>query len=114
MDPRQAKQVWKVLVDAYGNTVECDPYGLTGDPNKTIDAAVQQGAEIEELREVLAVIANIKAHDGRISRSNREWLSSHIKATSDDWYMEYGRVMGHLDDIHTAHLNNLIDVIRQR
>lgn len=106
------KQSWETLITAYKETVECSSYGMTGDPRKTIACAAGKGVGTQELREVLAVIAKIKPHDGRFSASNRNWLYAGLDFDAGDWYMEYGYYMGHLDDIHTTHLDNLASTLR--
>lgn len=105
-------RTWKGLVRAYKDTVEYTPHGVTGDPRKTIARAMAEGATFDDLRQALGVIAHIKEHDGRFSRSNRQWLYEGVDFDADDWYLEYGRVMGGVDDIHTTHLDNLVTHMR--
>lgn len=106
------QQNWEKFIAAYKETIEYGPYGMTGDPRKTIACAAGKGIGTQELREVLAVIAKIKPHDGRFSDSNRNWLYAGLDFDAGDWYMEYGYYMGHLDDIHTTHLDNLTSTLR--
>lgn len=106
------KRTWNVLCSAYKATVEYTDHGVTGDPRTTIAEALSEGVSVEDLRQALGVIAHIKEHDGRFGRSNRQWLYESIDFDSADWYLEYGRLMGDLDTIHTAHLDNIVTCLR--
>ena len=107
-------KTWHTLIRAYKDTVEYTSHGATGDPRKTIDKAMEEGATFDDLRQALAVIAHIKEHDGRFSRSNRQWLYESLDFDAGDWYIEYGRFMGGVDDIHTTHLDNLTSCLRTK
>ena len=119
LDVLRTREVWNYVVDAYKATVVYGPYGATGDPRATVLAALSADgvdwAKVQsfaEIREVLAIFAMVKEYDGRISRSNREWLATSRTATATDWYMEWGIKMRRLDDIHTTHIDNLISTMR--
>ena len=107
------KKTWQTLIKSYKATVEYTDHGATGDPRATIAEALSEGASVEDLRQALGVIAHIKEHDGRFGRSNRQWLYGSIDFESADWYLEYGRFMGGVDDIHTTHRDNLTSCLRQ-
>lgn len=113
MEKKRMKEFWETLVQSYRDTVEYKPYGTTGDPRKTIALAKERGVSVNELVVVLAVIAKMKDWDERISRGNRNWLYSFLNFDSDNWYMEYIRVFRNTDEIHSAHLNNLVSTIRE-
>lgn len=113
MTKERMKTVWETLIAAYKATVEYTSHGTTGDPRKTIAEAVSRGVTKDELRQVLAVIAHVKEHDGRFSLWNRRWLYESLDFGSDDWYMEYGCYMKSLDDIHTSHLDYLVTILHQ-
>lgn len=106
-------KAWKALVEAYRDTVEYTGHGATGDPRKTIARALSDGVSFEDLRMALGVIAHIKERDERFEKSNRQWLYEGVGFDSEDWKLEYGRLMGDLDTIHPAHLDNLTTCLRQ-
>ena len=119
LDVARARAVWGYVIDGYEATVEYGRYGATGDPRKTVLAALgASGADwadlptFAEIREVLAIVALIKAHDGRISQSNRAWLAAAQTATASDWYMEWGVKMRRLDEIHSAHIDGIMSAMR--
>ena len=117
MDKQRAAHVWKdIILPAYDETVEYTRFGATGDPKKTIKAALEKGTTPDEIRSVLAVIAKIKEDDGRFSASNRRWLYEALPEGPADWYAWYtgwGVAMGDLDHIHTAHLDGLVSAMRR-
>ena len=112
MEKKRLKEVWSTLIGAYKDTIEYTDHGLTGDPRKTIREALSRGVTMKEMRQTIAVIAHIKAGDGRFGESNRRWLYDSLDFGAYDWFMEY-RFMGDLDAIHTTHLDNLVSHMRQ-
>lgn len=120
MEKKEMRDVWNRLCAAYKETIVCGPFGLTGDPRKTIAAVFDKEVSYDELAETLAVIAMLKRHDGRFSRENRKWLTGFIDSEdADKWqndydnlYREYVRALNDVDRIHTAHLDNLVQALR--
>ena len=113
VNKKRLKEVWSTLIASYKDTVEYTDHGVTGDPNKTLKETFDRGVSPTELRQTLAVIAHIKEHDGRFGSKNRKWLYDSLMFGSYDWYTEYGRFIGNLDDIHTTHLDNLTTYLRK-
>ena len=63
---------------------------------------------------VFSVVAQIKSWDGRISRKNREFLKHNVNTDENIAKWERGNPMIYagLDDIHSAHIDNLITEMR--
>ena len=69
---------------------------------------------IKKTKEVFATIAAIKSHDGRIYGINREYMNG-IRIDKENTKLESGNPIMYagLDDIHTAHINQLITELRK-
>lgn len=106
MTSRECADAWKVVCEQYGATTSENKPSIT--MNKIIDALGK-----EKTKEVFATIAAIKAHDGRISRYNRQYLKSiEINPESIVWSHENPMSYAELDYIHTAHIDNLISELQ--
>lgn len=102
---------WKKIVEAYNST-------RTMTPDATAKKIVET-LGYEQAIETFAVIAAIKIHDGRIYGANRDWLNSVYYASKaydsevTAWSRENPVIYAGLDDIHTAHINQIITALRK-
>lgn len=68
---------------------------------------------MENTKEVFATVAAIKMHDGRIYRKNREYMNSvPVDPQITEWRSGNPVIYAVLDDIHTAHINQMITELR--
>ncbi len=83
-------------------------------PEQTMNKIVDD-IGLDAAVEVFAAVAQIKKHDGRIYGKNREWTNS-IQITQDALQWDYGNelIQAGLDDIHTAHVDQLITELRKK
>ena len=99
--------IWQDIVRIYENT-----RGLA--PQITVDEILKQYS-LEDVIYTFAVISAIKKHDGRIYGDNRKFMDSisidpvYAKMTAENLMKGCG-----LDEIHTAHINQLITELRKR
>ena len=106
MTPAECASAWKVVVHIYNDTRETTPDATM---NKIIDSL-----GIEKTKEVFATVASIKKNDGRIYGKNREYMNSiSVNPVSVVWSHENRMIYAGLDDIHTAHINQLITELRK-
>lgn len=69
---------------------------------------------IKKTEEVFATIAAIKKYDGRIYGKNRDYMNSiPVDSKIAEWRSGNPVIYAGLDDIHTAHINQLITVLRK-
>lgn len=107
MTPKECVDAWKVVCEQYDATIPENKPGTT--MSKIIDVLGE-----EKTREVFATVAAIKAYDGRISRYNRQYLTSiEVNPESIAWSLENPMSNAELDYIHTAHIDNLISELRR-
>ncbi len=100
---------WLKLVEIYKETRGHTPI--------TTAAKFINAVGLESAIQVVSAIAGLKRHDGRIYGDNRNWTDNNIAKYMLLLYTEHDRSnpllsVGHLDDIHTAHLNQIITHIR--
>lgn len=106
MTTYQCATAWKEVVRIYNETRETNP--------KTTMNQIIEWLGIDNTKEVFATIATIKKYDGRISHINREYTNSIpvnrlcIRPLRDNPVIYAG-----LDDIHTAHIDQLITELRK-
>ena len=106
MTTYQCAKVWKEVVRIYNETRETNP--------KTTMNQIIEWLGIDNTKEVFATIATIKKYDGRISHINREYTNSIpvnrlcIRPLRDNPVIYAG-----LDDIHMAHIDQLITELRK-
>lgn len=96
-------KVWDGIIETYKETIP------QNNPKVTVVAIYQKFGKAKA-NEAFATIAAIKKHDGRISSRNRKKLSS-IPVNPDCivWDRMINPMIGcNLDDIHTAHIDNMI------
>lgn len=106
MNAKEIANVWKEIVRIYNETRELSPVA-------TICEIVCKFG-INQTKEVFATIASIKKHDGRIYGANRDYINSiPIDNENVEWRSGNPVIYAGLDDIHTAHINQLITELRK-
>lgn len=124
MTKERVSKVWNdIIIPAYNNNTRVGPHGTTGNPNATVQEALDKGASMQELINVMYVLAFTKPHDGRIDERNRRWLADEndidLNILSDrvgggtDLRLAWVHHIGNTDAIHTTHLDNLMYTIRR-
>ena len=97
---------WKKIVEAYNSN-------RTMTPDATAKKIVET-LGYEQAIETFAVIAAIKIHDGRIYGANRDWMNSvSYNPEAAVRSSENPVIYAGLDDIHTAHINQIITALRK-
>lgn len=106
MKPKQCAENWKTVCSIYESTISDNK------PKVTMSKIVEI-LGLDVTKETFATVSAIKKHDGRIYGKNREYMNG-IPVNPDSVRWEYGNPMiyADLDDIHTAHINNLITELR--
>lgn len=105
MNKREIANAWKNIVNIYDESKTCSP--------KVTMQKIISKYGLSQTEEVFATIAAIKKHDGRIYGENRKYMdrivtcSENTKICSDNPILYAG-----LDDIHTAHIDQLITELR--
>lgn len=83
-------------------------------PKDTVDELLKK-YNIQQLKEVFAGVTKLKKHDGRIYGKNREEME---KIQTDPLCEEHSHdnpLLGcGMDDIHTAHINQMITELLRR
>lgn len=106
MSANEIANAWKEIVRIYNET-------RTTSPETTMNEIVDTFG-INKTKEVFATVAAIKKHDGRIYGANREYMNSiPVDPEIVEWRSGNPVVYAGLDDIHTAHINQLITELRQ-
>ncbi len=106
-------EVWSKIVAAYNKIRVFGKYGITGNPNDTLDVLFEDGVTPEQIRQVLAIQALMRPHDGRFDQS-RQWLSLSLDESCPDWHSTYCRCFRDIDAIHPTHMDNLAEALRKR
>lgn len=97
---------WKEIVKVFNSTRETNP-------NITAKEIVNQ-IGYEQTVETFAVIAAIKKYDGRIYGKNRDWMNQiPVDPESVVYERENPVIYAGLDDIHKAHINQIITALRK-
>jgi len=107
MNPTQVAESWKEIVSIYENTIH------KNNPALTMENIIFALGFITA-RETFAVIAAFKKNDGRISPSNRDYITSipfDYKCLDINNYNPI--IYSGIDRIHTAHIDNLISELRK-
>lgn len=108
MDAKECASAWKTVVRCYKDTIG------DNNPEITMERIISE-LGMESTLTVFAVVAKIKSHDGRIYGKNREFMESiPTDETCTVWNEDNPVLYAGLDDIHTAHINNLITELRKR
>lgn len=107
MTPKECAKAWKIVVKCYTETADAN------NPKVTIQKVVDK-LGIAKVKEVFAVVSRIKHYDGRIYGRNREYMESiPINYDCVVWNSDNPVIYSGLDDIHTAHINQLIGELRK-
>ena len=95
---QEMRDGWAKIVEIYNDNRD--------DTNRPDDAMNLMLDEFgyDKVREIFATVGKIKEHDGRIYGKQREFVNE----TATNPEITYMSRIGHLDDIHTAHINQLI------
>lgn len=105
MTVKECTEAWEKVKEIYGETRE-------GSPKETVDRIVNS-IGLEKTKEVFATVAAIKKGDGRIYGKNREYMESiPVNPKATIWSRENPMLYTGLDDIHTAHINQMITELR--
>lgn len=106
MTPKECADAWKEVVRIYNTTRETTP--------KITTQKIIESLGTKKTKEVFATVAAIKKHDGRIYGKNREYMES-IYINPKSVELQYGNPMIYagLDDIHTAHIDQMITELRK-
>lgn len=113
MEKKRITEVWEQLLSAYDKTKVYGRFGVTGNPCETLNVLFEGDATEEEARQVLAIFAKMRPHDGRLDE-HRAWLYEALPEECEDWYREYIRYFPKPDDIHPAHLNQIAETLKNR
>ena len=105
MKANEIANVWKEIVKIFNDTRETTP--------KTTVNAIIDKFGMEATKEVFATVAAIKKHDGRIYGKNRDYMNSiYTDPQITEWRSGNPIRYAGLDDIHTAHINQMITELR--
>ncbi len=99
--------IWKTVITCYQKTIEINNPAITM-------AEIVNTIGLDNTKEIFATVSKIKEHDGRIYGANREYMNS-IAINPDNvvWESSNPLIYAGLDEIHTAHINNLITELRR-
>lgn len=106
MTREECAKAWKTVVECYHRTCYESPI-------VTANLIVKE-IGYPNAKEVFATIAKIKKYDGRIYGSNRDWTETVL--TNPDsliWESNNPLLYAGLDEIHTAHINQIITELRK-
>lgn len=107
MTPMECKEAWQKVVKCYNETIE------ENNPEVTLKRIVRE-LTLAKTKEIFAVISAIKKHDGRIYGTNREYMNNiPFNPACSEWVAENPIRYAGLDDIHTAHIDNIITELRK-
>lgn len=106
LEPKKCAENWKEVVKIYNETRETNP-------EETMKKIVE-ALGFDTAKETFATVSAIKKHDGRIYGKNREYMDNiSINPESVEWKSGNPMLYSGLDDIHTAHINQLIGELRK-
>lgn len=106
MNNKKCADLWRKIVSIYKETCETNP-------NTTMNRIIEE-IGLEDTKEVFATVTAIKKHDGRIYGANREYMNSiPVDPNNIVLNMNNRMVYAGIDDIHTAHINQLITELRR-
>ena len=102
MNASEANKTWYIVRRIFKDTRELTPSDTILELGKVMSR--------NDIMEIFAIVTKIKEHDGRIYGKNREVM----EAYPSDPEIDYTMIKG-LDDIHPAHINQLIgELIKDR
>lgn len=105
MNANEIAETWKEIVKIYNDTREF--------PEGTLCNIIHKFS-VKKTEEVFATVAAIKKYDGRIYGKNRDYMNSiPVDSQIIEWRSGNPVIYAGLDDIHTAHINQLITELRK-
>ena len=109
MSAEEIASAWKEIVQIRENGRSNNTFS----PEKDMMAIVDKFG-LEQTEEVFATIAAIKKNDGRIYGLNRDYMNTiSVDSQNTEWRSENPVLYAGLDDIHPAHINQLITELRK-
>lgn len=108
MTCKELTEVWKDLAAIYHQ----ERRSGSDRPDVTLDGCISRHGR-DAVAETLATVVRLKDYDGRISPENRRWAAGiacnpvAISRTDRNSFLYAG-----LDEIHMAHLDQLVSAIR--
>lgn len=106
MNAKEIANAWREIVQIYNETRELTP--------KTTVCEIIRSFGVKQTKEIFATISAIKKHDGRIYGENREYMNGiPVDKEAIEWRRGNPVIGAGLDDIHTAHINQLITELRK-
>ena len=107
MNANEIAETWKEIVKIYNDTKEI------AFPEGTLCNIIHKFS-VKKTEEVFATVAAIKKYDGRIYGKNRDYMNSiPVDSQIIEWRSGNPVIYAGLDDIHTAHINQLITELRK-
>lgn len=107
LSSKECAGAWKSVVKCYRETID------SNNPELTMETIINL-LGFETTEEVFATVSKIKENDGRIYGENRKYMESvPVNVESTAYGYENQVMYSGLDDIHTAHINNLISELRK-
>ena len=110
MNGKECADKWKMIVSAYKENIR------SGDsrPDNTMDRILDV-MDVESAHTAFAAVAAVKSYDGRISPRNRNFLAeASIPDECRKWDHSNPMVYAGIDEIHMAHVDNLVTELRKR
>lgn len=105
MNNEQIANAWKEIVSIHKSEMNETP---ETEINKII-----RNIGLKNTKEVFATIAAIKKNDGRIYGKNREYINTiSINQEATEWKNSNPIIYAGIDDIHSTHINQMIEVLR--
>lgn len=105
MTPEEVATCWCKVVEVYKGTFE------KNNPEYTMKEILKE-IHLDQAKETFAAVSAIKKSDGRIYGYNRDVMNSiPVDPRCLEWNRSNPLLTEKLDEIHTAHINNLITVL---
>ena len=99
--------IWKDIVNVFNETRDEGPI-------VTVDKVVEKYG-LDNTINTFVIVSGIKKSDGRIYGENRKFMDSVLSSPMFwEWKTDYHMRDCGLDDIHTAHINQMITELRKR
>ena len=104
MTPNECAENWKQIVKIYNETRDETPEYTIG--------KIVEGIGKSEAYTVFSTVAKIKMHDGRIYGRSRDVMerTSYVE-DAVEWKAGNPMIRAGMDDIHTTHINQLINAL---
>lgn len=110
MSGKECAENWKKIISAYKENIR------SGDsrPDHTMDK-ILDSMDIESTYTAFAIVAAVKPHEDRISSWNRKFLAeASLPDECRAWNHSNPMVYAGIDDIHMAHVDDLVTELRKR